>query len=160
MGAGIMAASVIGFNGCGEASQQHAEDAKGNIEEAGEDMNAAAKAANEEAKTKATADWQHFKNGSDSAVADLEKQIKLLKEKIAKADKKGREKLTADLNKAEEKLLVQKDKLKQKSLEFEAGLKNFNESVVANNESFKREFKHDMDELGTAIKDLFKDNVK
>jgi hypothetical protein len=27
-------------------------------------------------------------------------------------------------------------------------------------ESFKKEFNHDMDELGKSIKDLFKDNVK
>ena len=97
---------------------------------------------------------------SDSTIADMEKQIKELKEKIAKADKNAREKLTSDLTKAEEKLNVQKEKLKQKSIEFEAEVKNFDESVVAKSEAFKREFKHDMDELGTSIKDLFKDNVK
>ncbi|MGZ5219765.1 MAG: hypothetical protein ACXWV6_05875 [Chitinophagaceae bacterium] len=158
--AGIMAASLISLNGCGDASQKHASDAKENIKEAGKDLKEAAKASNEEAKTKATADWQQFKNESDSTIAVMEKQIKELKEKIAKADKKRREKLTSDLNKAQDKLNEQKEKLRQKNIEFEADLLKFDESVIAKNESFKREFKHDMDELGTAMNDLFKDNVK
>lgn len=48
----------------------------------------------------------------------------------------------------------------QKNAEFEVDMKAFNETVVTKYESFKREFKHDTDELSTAAKDLFKDNVK
>jgi len=158
--AGIIAASLISLIGCGDASQKHAANAKENMKEAGEDLKEAAITANEEAKTKATADWQQFKNESDSTIAVMEKQIQKGKEKIASKNKKEREKISADLKKAEEKLHAQKEKLKQKSIEFEAELKQFDESAAAKNESFKMEFKHDMDELGTALKDLFKDNVK
>jgi len=123
-------------------------------------MKEAAKVANEEAKTKETADWKKFKYESDSTIAVMEKQIQKGKETIASKNKKEREKISADLKKTEEKLHAQKEKLKQKSIEFEAELKQFDEYVVAKNESFKMEFKYDMDELGKALKDLFKDNVK
>ncbi|MBK7310106.1 MAG: hypothetical protein IPI93_04775 [Sphingobacteriaceae bacterium] len=148
------------ISGCGENSKKHTEDAKGNIKEANKDLQEATKAAGEEAKTKVISDWQNFKNESDSAIAGVEKQIIELKEKIAKANKKEREKLNTDLGKIEQKLNEQKEKLKQKNAEFEANLKKVDNAVEAKNESFKREFKHDMDELGTALKGMFKDNVK
>ena len=39
-------------------------------------------------------------------------------------------------------------------------MQRFDSKVSEENQSFKREFKHDMDELGKSIKDIFKDNVK
>lgn len=162
----IIAFAVVGFitasllGGCGDASKKHVQDANENLKEASTDLKEAAKAANEEAKSKATADWNKFKNESDSTMAAMDHQVKELKDKIAKANSKEKARLTEELSKLELKLNEQKQKLDQKNAEFEADMKSFNEAVVTNHESFRREFKHDNDELSTAIKNLFKDNVK
>ena len=87
-------------------------------------------------------------------------QTRELEQKIGKAGKKEKAKLKSQLNTADKKIQEEKEKLKQRNADFEEDMKTFNESVVTKNESFQREFKHDMDELGTSIKDLFKDNVK
>jgi septal ring factor EnvC (AmiA/AmiB activator) len=156
--AGFVTASLL--SGCGNASKEHLKDANENLKEASEDLNEAAKDANEEAKRKATADWQKFKNESESTMAAIDKQVLDLKDKIAKANDKEKARLNSELNKLEQNLNEQKEKLNQKNAEFEADLKTFNETVVTKYESFEREFKHDNDNLGTALKDLVKDNVK
>jgi hypothetical protein len=53
-----------------------------------------------------------------------------------------------------------KNKLQQRNAAFENEINQFDAGVTSKNQSFEREFKHDMNELGTAFKDLFKDNVK
>jgi len=156
--AGFVTASLL--SGCGDASKAHVKDANENLKEASEDLKEAAKDANEEAKSNATADWQKFKNESDSTMAAIDQQVKELKDRIAKANSKEKARLTSELSKLEQKLDEQKEKLDQKNAEFEADMKSFNETVVTKHESFRREFKHDNDELSTAIKNLFKDNVK
>lgn len=156
--AGLFAASL--FVGCGDASKQHVKDAGENLKQAGEELKEAGKAANEEAKSKATADWQRFKHESDSTMAALDQQVSDLKIQIAKAKEKDKAKLNAELNKLEQRLNEQKAKLDQKNAEFEADLKAFNENTVSKYESFRREFKYDSEGLTTALKNLFKDNVK
>ena len=47
---------------CSNESKQHAEDAKTNMNEAGQDMKESANAAASEAKAKAEADWIAFKS--------------------------------------------------------------------------------------------------
>jgi len=156
--AGFVTASFL--SGCGDASKQHVKDAGGNLKEAGEDLKEAAKDANDEAKRKAIADWQTFKNESDSVTAAIDEQVLDLKAKIAKANDKKKAKLNSELDKLEQNLNEQKAKLEQTSAAFEADLRTFNETMITKHESFKREFKHDNEELSAALKDLFKDNVK
>lgn len=140
------------FSGCGQDSKKHVKDANENLKEAVIDAHA-------EARSKAIADWQAFINESDKSIAEMQKQANELKAKITIADQKTKLKLSSDLEKLEQKLNDQKIKLNQKNAEFEADLENFNESIEAKTELFKEEFKHDMNGLGTAFKDLFKDNV-
>jgi len=52
------------------------------------------------------------------------------------------------------------EKLHQNDLEFEPDMIAFNAKMVDRNESFNREFKHDMDGLGKSIADRFRDNAK
>ena len=153
-----MAALLIGS--CGKSSKQHAEEATEKINEAGGDLKEAVLDGNEEAKMKATEDWQKFKIESEREITAMENQTKELEQKISKAGKKEKMKLRTALDKADQKLKEEKEKLKQRNTEFEADLTKFDDSVIAKNDSFKREFKHDMNELGTSFKDLFKDNVK
>ena len=147
------------FSGCGQESKKNINNADENLREANENLKEAATDASAEAKSKARADWQAFINESDRSIAEMEKQANELKAKIAKADQKAKAKLTSDLASLEQKLNDQKAKLNQKNTEFEADFENFNESVEAKHKVFREEFKHDMNGLGTAFKDLFKENV-
>ncbi|MEO5581866.1 MAG: peptidase M23 [Saprospiraceae bacterium] len=51
-------------------------------------------------------------------------------------------------------------KLEQKNNELREKAKNYKEDTKEKWDSFKSEFNHDMDELGMALKDMTKNNVK
>lgn len=148
------------LSSCGDASKKNLENAGENLKEAGADLNKAAISANEEARIKSQQDWQKFKNEADSTILAFEKKIKETKVEIAKANNKNKAKLNSELEKMEQDLNEKKEILIQKNAEFEADQQMFNESMVTKYESFRREFKHDNDELGTALKNLFRDNVQ
>ena len=144
---------AILISNCNEASKKDMSDASKNVKEA-------VVATNDSAKAAAVSGWKTFKNESDTAIAGMEREATALEGKLAKANSKEKEKLKTDLNNTNEKLHSLKVRLEQSNIEFENGIKNFDSTVVSKNQSFEREFKHDMNELGTAFKDLFKDNVK
>lgn len=148
------------FTSCGQSSEDHKELAEKKINEAGEELKEAVVDANVEAKKKATEDWNEFKASSEQQIVVLENQSREVEDKISAAEKKEKYKLNAEWKKTMQKLKDQREKLTQRNTEFETDMKNFDDSMVTKNESFKREFKHDMDELGAAFKDLFKNTVK
>ena len=151
---------AILISSCNEASKKDMSDASKNVKEANADVKEAVVANNDSAKAAVISSWKTFKNESDTAIASMEREATALEGKIAKANSKEKEKLKTDLNNTKEKLHSLKMRLEQRNIEFENDLKNFDATVVSKNQSFEREFKHDMNELGTAFKDLFKDNVK
>lgn len=160
---GILAAVftvAIVMSSCNNASKKDMSDASKNIKEANADVKDAIIAANDSAKATAISNWKNFENESDTAIAGMEKDATAIETKITKANSKEKEKLKTDLNNSKEKLHALKLELKQRNNEFESEVNNFDSTVVSKNQSFEREFKHDMNELGTAFKDLFKDNVK
>lgn len=156
--ASLLAGSLL--SGCNKTAKNDVTEAVENMAAANTDLKDAVIADKDEVKTKTIADWNKFKTESDSTIAGLEKEGKDIRQKITKENNREKAKLNSDLTKEEQRLTVQKEKLKKRNVEFQADLKSFDESVVKKQDSFKREFKHDMDEIGTAFKDLFKDNVK
>jgi len=159
---GILAgfAMAILISSCNDASKKDMSDASQKIKEANTDMKEAIIVTNDSVKAAAVSNWKTFKNESDSAIVGMEREGTTLEEKIAKANSKEKGKLKADLNNTKEKLHALKIKLQQRNIEFENDTEKFNETIASKNQSFEREFKHDINELGTAFKDLFKDNVK
>jgi len=155
---GLIVAILIGS--CNEASKKNMSDAEKNIREANADVKEAVIANNDSAKAAAISGWQIFKNASDSAINGMEKETNALEAKLARANGKEKEKIKTDLNTTKEKLHSLKMRLEQRNIDFENDLKKFDATVASKNQSFEREFKHDMNELGAAFKDLFKDNVK
>ena len=154
----IMTASLL--IGCGERAEKHVGEATENMVEANKELKEAAKEASEEAKTKVTTNWQKFKIESDSTITSMKENVTGLREKIAKANKREREKYTTNLNVLEQKLDTQIEKLKQRNVEFAENLKKFDETIITVNESFIREFNHDLAELGIAITNFFKNDIK
>lgn len=136
------AASVVGgisFSGCQTAAQR---------EEAAQDKLEASQAV-EDAKAIKVAnakEWQEFKSEFEAKIQDNEVRIVELKEKMKKSGK------TMD------QVYSQRiEALEQKNKDLRIRIANFDQSQT-DWESFKREFNHDMDEIGKALKDLTVDN--
>jgi hypothetical protein len=158
LAAGLSLAILI--SSCNDASKKDMSDASNNIKEANADVKEAVIVSNDSAKAAAISNWNTFKNESDSAIAGMEKEAKTIEAKIAKANNKEKEKLQAYLKSIKEKLNGLKMRLEQKNIEFKNDINKFDATVVTKSQSFEREFKHDMNELGTSFKNIFKDNVK
>ena len=141
---------------CNQSPNQKVKDAKENLTEAKDELKDALAKEIEAAKAKETAEWKSFKNNADSSIINMENDLKKLEARIDKAYSKDQKKLKSEYDKSKSNMEALKDKLNRRNTEFENDLKKVSEK----NQSFKREFKHDMDELGNSFKDLFKDNSK
>jgi chromosome segregation ATPase len=123
-----------------DKANEKVEDAKENLSDAKEDL-AKAKQDSLDEYNKYRAEWNDKIIKNDDKIAEYRKNMVTIKGKEAKA-------------KAQKRV----DELDRKNKEMKAKLDaSKNDS---NWEEFKREFNHDMDELGTAISDLFKNNEK
>lgn len=124
------------------ASQEKVDDAEQNLADAKDSLVVARKAATAE-------EWQTFKNQTDSVIRYNEAQIADLKLKMQKTGK------SVDAN-------YQKniDILEQKNKNLKAKIDTYKNDANSDWQSFKREFNHDMDEIGKAFKDLTVDNKK
>ncbi|HEX5169486.1 MAG TPA: hypothetical protein VFW11_09945 [Cyclobacteriaceae bacterium] len=102
-----------------------------------------------EAKVDSAADFQKFKAEAELKISENDATIATLKEKSWNENKDTEQKY-------EEKVVVlqQKNDLLKKKIKESDGTKTSKWS------SFKREFNHDMDDLGRAIKDVGVDNTK
>lgn len=95
-------------------------------------------------------DYKKYRTEQEQKIRENEKIIAELKTKKNQVKK---EKLTNYENKINE-LEKKNNELRKKILV------NYKDQGVNKWDSFKKEFNHDMDELGQSLKDLFKDNVK
>ena len=145
---------------CNQASKKDLKNANDNFKAGNKDLKDAATDADSIGKRDAKADWAKFKAQSDSSILALNKRVDTIKLSIAKTNKRDQKKLAYDLNKTRQKIDTLQSHLDQQDIKFNKSLSKFNASVKAKNDSFKREFDHDTKELGTALKDIFKDNVK
>lgn len=140
----LIAGSV--FTGCKSPAQKE-ENAQGEVQDAQEDLNEARNDANTETQKVATAEeWSAFKSDADLKIKSNEVRIA---------------ELTVKMNKPGEIL----DPIYKKRIQT---LEQQNKDLIARMDAydknrsdwgtFKREFNHDMDELGQALKDVTVDN--
>lgn len=136
------------FTSC-QSSEQKQDAAEEKVQDAKEDLKEARKDANAEAQKTATAEeWTTFRNESQEKIWANEKHIDELKVKMNKPGKL--------LDAAYAKKI---DSLEEKNRELKRRMDAYEKSH-SDWETFKREFNHDMDELGSALKDLSVDNKK
>ncbi|MEO8086794.1 MAG: hypothetical protein ABI763_08245 [Bacteroidota bacterium] len=128
------------FTSC-NSDEKKVEDAKENVQEAKQDL--------QDAKTELNAEYPAFKADAEVKIAENEKRITELKEKLAKPG-------TATFDGMRQKRIEQ---LEQKNADLRSKLYAY-EKEHSDWETFKREFKHDMDGIGEAFKDIGKDNTK
>lgn len=145
---------------CNQASNKEVKDANQHLKEAKQELVTAQKTRDKAYRAKLVADWNGFKKESDSLIESMENDLVKMESKLEKAGKKDSQKWKAEYLKAKNELAALKDKLHQRNVAFENEVKKIDQLVYEKNESFKREFKHDTDELMKSLQDLFKDNVK
>ena len=117
----------------------------------GQEDKKAKEARKDESKAKAdsAADFQAFKKDAEVKINENNKKIAVLKAKKASDNKETNEKY----NKKVAALQVKNTELKDK-------IDRCDETKTSMWTSFKKEFNHDMEELGKAFKDIGVDNEK
>ena len=95
------------------------------------------------------ADYAAFKKESEERIAGNEKAIAAFKERMQN-DKK-------QIQKADQKMI---DELEQRNIEMRKKMEEYKVEGKDNWEAFKKEFNHDMDELGESLKNLTVKNTK
>lgn len=88
-----------------------------------------------------------------------EEQLKKLKENEDRTAelKRKRDSAKGKVDDAYDKRI---EKMEASNAELKKRVTTYNETDKSKWEEFKREFSHDMDELGQALKDMFRDNSK
>jgi len=130
------------LTGC-KSPTQKAQDAKENVQSAREDLKdakqeentTAVKAANDE-------EWKAFKIDADAKIKQNELRISELKTKLKKPGK--------GLDEADKQRI---DALEKRNDDLKSRLSGYDKNKT-DWESFKRDFNHDNDGLGTALKDI------
>ncbi|PZX92054.1 hypothetical protein DOS84_17280 [Flavobacterium aquariorum] len=123
-----------------QAAQDSVDSAKVAVTEAEEDL--------DEAKRTATAEeWQEFKDSTDAKIEENNAKIAELKLKIKKTGN--------DIDKAYQRNI---DTIEQKNKNLKAKMDSYKNDANSDWQSFKREFNHDMDELGQSLKDFTVNN--
>ena len=147
------------LTGCGEKTKQDATEVKEDLKEFNKDLFQGTKDTAEEIKIAITEDWKKFKTASENAIEKTEKDIKILRERIKKNNKKEHIKLTKKLDELEQKNIILKDKLAVRTKKLKENRIEFNENTKESEKEFEREFDHGIKELNNALKDFIKQNL-
>ncbi|WP_269241837.1 hypothetical protein [Flavobacterium limnophilum] len=124
------------------ASQDKVQDAKENVQDAKDSLAVAKKEANAE-------EWSAFKSQTDSVINYNEARIAELKLKMKNTGKTMDDKYEKNIG-----------ALEQKNKDLKIKMETYKNDANADWQSFKREFNHDMGEIGQSLKDLTVDNKK
>ena len=122
------------------AAHENVEDARDNLDDAKEELSSAREAATKE-------EWQAFKDSTSATISQNEMRIAEMKAKMKKTGK------TID-NGYAQKI----EELEQKNKEIKLKVDQYKNDAGDDWKSFKEEYNRDIDELGTAIKNLTVDN--
>jgi cytochrome c biogenesis factor len=131
---------ITGSSAFGQENKK-AKEAREDVKEAQKDLRLA--------KTDSLADYNDFRKNAEIKIAENQKSIAELKAKKASENKETKAKY-------DKKVVA----LEQKNNELKKRMDGSASTETSAWTKFKREFNHDMTELGHSIKDIGKDNVK
>ncbi|MES2575848.1 MAG: hypothetical protein V4572_12965 [Bacteroidota bacterium] len=143
-----MFVAAITFVSCKPSTKEEIEakenvlEAEAEVQEAKEDLSEARKQANAD-------EWQEFKDDMNDAINKNDARIAELKLEMKRTGKSVDAKYEKSI-----------DDLEQKNKHLKIKMESYKNDVNSDWQSFKREFNHDMDELGSALKDLTVNNKK
>ena len=133
------ALAALVFTSC-DSKQEKVEDAKEEVTEAKEEL--------KDAQQELNAEYPTYRVAQEERIAANQKRIDDLRAKINTGGK--------PLDEARQKRIQE---LEEKNAQLRSRLYGY-EQERSDWEEFKREFNHDMDELGKSFDDMGKDNVK
>ena len=136
----IMIVASWSMIACKDSSEKKVESAREDVNEAKQDLR--------EAQNNYSAEWQKFHDDARLRIQENNNKIAEYRVKIKNEKQDARER--------HEKRIAE---LETKNHDLEVKIDTYKDDG-SNWDSFKREFNHDMDELGHAIGDVFKDNEK
>lgn len=122
-------------------SSERAEDAAEDLRDAKKDL--------DEAQREYTIKYNDFKREMDNKITENDKAIAALKADVRERNAEAKANWNTAVNDLERKNQSLKDRIN-----------DYKVDGNANWEEFKREFNHDMDRLGEALKDMTQNNVK
>jgi hypothetical protein len=102
-----------------------------------------------QAQKDSAADYELFRKQSEERINNNEKVIAAFKERML-TDKK-------QIKASDQKII---DKLEERNINLRKKIEEYKENGKDKWSAFKLEFNHDMDEMGTALKDLTVNNTK
>ena len=141
-----MLAAVTVFTQC-QSSDQKVDSAKAKVQDAQKDLKDVQKDADAQNAAEAE-EWKIFKSETEAKIRENEARI------VELSDKKNTLGKKLALNYADKM-----EALKQKNKDMQSRIDTYDKRQ-SDWATFKREFNHDMDELGQAFKDLTVDNKK
>ena len=134
--------------GC-QSSEEKVKAAEKDVQEAKQDLREAKNKENQEAQnTQSSEEWKAYKTEQEARIKVNEARIEELKVKMKSSGKLGDEVYAKKIEYLEKK---------NNELKSRIDVYDKNQSGWA---AFKREFSHDMDELGKSLKDFTTDNKK
>jgi len=137
------------FSSC-QSSAQKSDTAEAKVMDAKQDLQEAQKDANIAAQKAVDAEeWKVFKADTELKIKDNDTRIAELKAKMKTSGKK-----------LDAAYVESIDVLEQKNKDLKNRMDAYSNNTQSDWNSFKREFNHDMDELGKALKDLTVNNKK
>jgi chromosome segregation ATPase len=136
------------FTSC-QSSSEKVEEASEDVQDAKEDLqDAKSDAAAENARVANEEEWRMFRSENDVVIRSNETRIAELKANMKKSEKAADKAYAERIN-----------ALEQRNKELNDRMSNY-ESNQSDWESFKREFKHDMDAIGQGFNDLTVNNKR
>ncbi|MBP6184291.1 MAG: hypothetical protein KA479_05075 [Saprospiraceae bacterium] len=136
------------FTSC-QSSSEKVEEASEDVQDAKEDLqDAKSDAAVEKARVANEEEWRMFRSENDVVIRSNETRIAELKANMKKSEKAADKAYAERIN-----------ALEQRNKELNDRMSNY-ESNQSDWESFKREFKHDMDAIGQGFNDLTVNNKR
>lgn len=126
-----------------ESNKEKTDQAESNLNQAASELaDAKMKAETDSAHLVSVEEWSLFKNETESKIKAHEIRIAYLKKSLKQSRSKG------------EKEMVEKiDELEEKNKALKKRMESY-EKVQSDWVTFKREFAHDMDQLGSSLKDF------
>lgn len=145
---------------CNDKSKENIGDIKEDVQVLNEDLKEFTVEEASEMELTLLSNWESFKTRSEDAILKTDQEIEKLQLELTKAVKKDQTILSKKLDSINQKSNQLKGKLEEQKNLFVNNMITFNQEAIDKQLSFEREFNHDMEELKTALQDIFKNNVK
>ncbi len=144
----IVSVSTSVFTSCQSAAKKE-ENAEKKVEKAEENLKEAQKEVVVEQQKEANAEeWKAFREATEQKIKDNDTRITELKAEMKASEKANDAAYKARIDMVEEKNKAMRNRMDNQ------------EKMKSDWESFKREYNHDMDELGQSLKDFTVNNKK